>query len=200
MRKSLFLPLVALAFALAAAPAVAQPDPRCQTSACRKPGTSLVQLREGGSARLPRPAIPYFTGSVLSLVPGETIVLGFSHVADGLSAPVLVQVREAEGAVDIGAAPAAEMTVSFSLKQEAGMPGMMLTVVNRTDLMIKFDAHMYVPAGGKVAGSDTSSCPVMPVRASGEGFTTFESWPHPIALLMIGRIRTLRPDATMICS
>jgi hypothetical protein len=203
MRKSVALPLVLAAFL--AAPVLAQDappaDPRCQTAVCRKPGTSLVQLREGGQARLPRPAIPYFTGSVLSLTPGETIVLGFSHTADGsLSAPVLVDVRDENGAVESGPRPAAEMTVSFSLRQAADKPDMMLTVVNQTDLMIKYDAHMYVPANGKVSSSATTSCPVMPKLLSGEGFTVFEAWPHPIFLLLIGQVQTLRPDATRICS
>jgi hypothetical protein len=67
-------------------------------------------------------------------------------------------------------------------------------------MMIKYDAFMYVPATGTVSGNGTSSCPVMPALSPAQGFSTFESWPHPIALLLIGRIRVLTPDATMICN
>ena len=199
MRKTALLPFILL-LALAV-PAAAQPDdPRCRTMACRKPGTSSLRLADGQRIGLPAPAAPYFTGSVLSIVPGETVVLGFSRTPQGLSAPVLLQVSDAAGAVDIGASPTADMSLSFSLAQEEGKPDMVLTVVNKTDVMIKYDAHMYFPAAEGVRNSATSSCPLMPVLSSGQGFSVFESWPHPIALLLIGRIRTLTPDATAICN
>jgi hypothetical protein len=206
MRKTgLFAAGLAL---LALAPAAAQQaDPRCQTLACRKAGDSIVRLREGGSITLPRPPAPYFSGSVLSLIPGETIVLGFTRTSEGgLSAPMLLQVTDASGAVDIGpdlfnqAAAAAETTLSFSLAQQDGKPDMMLTVVNKTHMMIKYDAFMYVPSTANVSGAGTSSCPLMPALSSGQGFVNFESWPHPIALLLIGRIRALTPDATAVCN
>jgi hypothetical protein len=203
MRKSGFLATLLLLLTLA--PAGAQePDPRCQAMACRKPGPSTVRLPDGNSISLPKPPAPYFSGSVLSLLPGETILLGFRRTPEGgLTAPVLLQVSDAAGAVDIGqnsADAAAEMTLSFSLVQQDGKPDMMLTVVNKTHMMIKYDAFMYVPSATNVSGSGTSSCPLMPVLTSGQGFSTFESWPHPIALLLIGRIRALPPDATAICN
>jgi hypothetical protein len=215
MRKRRVLPLLALLLAILSAgaplPAAAQAqpqaepqpdaDPRCQRLACRKPGASTMRLREGGSITLPRPPAPYFSGSVLSLVPGETVVLGFSRTAEGgLSAPVLLQVSDAAGVVDTGLGPDADMTLSFSFRQQDGKPDMMLTVVNKTHMMIKYDAFMYVPNTGNVRGNGTSSCPVMPALSPAQGFSTFESWPHPIALLLIGRIRVLTPDATAICN
>ena len=214
MQKRRVLPRLAVLLAIwsagaplpAAAQAQAQPrpdaaDPRCQRLACRKSGTSTMRLREGGSITLPRPPAPYFSGSVLSLIPGETVVLGFSRTAEGgLSAPVLLQVSDAAGVVDTGLGPDADMTLSFSFRQQDGKPDMMLTVVNKTHMMIKYDAFMYVPGTGTVSGNGTSSCPVMPALSPAQGFSTFESWPHPIALLLIGRIRILTPDATMICN
>jgi hypothetical protein len=200
MRKAGLLPFVLLLLAL---PAAAQePDPRCQTMVCRRPGTSSLRLPDGQRIGLPAPPAPYFTGSVLSLIPGETIVLGFRRTPQGLGAPMLLQVSDAAGAVEIGA-PAempVEMTLSFSLAQQEGKPDMMLTVVNKTDAMIKYDVHMYVPSADGVRNSGTSSCPLMPAVSKGQGFSVFESWPHPIALLLIGRIRTLTPDATAICN
>lgn len=204
MQKRRVLPLVAVLLGLMAPPVLAQPgeaDPRCQRMACRKPGTSTMRLREGGSITLPRPPAPYFSGSVLSLIPGDTVVLGFTRTPDGsLSAPVLLQVSDAGGAVDIGSGADAEVTLSFSFQQQDGKPDMMLTVVNKTHMMIKYDAFMYVPGAGNVSGSGTSSCPVMPALSPAQGFSSHESWPHPIALLLIGRIRVLTPDATMICN
>lgn len=206
MRKTGLPAALLLCLAGLAGPAdlAAQPadpaDPRCQQMACRKPGDSTVRLREGGSITLPRPPAPYFSGSVLSLIPGETVVLGFKREGQGLSAPVLLQVSEAGAAVDIGPQTGADLTVSFSLQQQEGKPDMLLTVVNRTHMMIKYDAFMYVPSAGNVSGAGTTSCPVMPALSAAQGFSTFESWPHPIALLLIGRVRVLTPDATAICN
>jgi hypothetical protein len=210
MQKRRVLPLLTVLGALLGpallpvqAQAQAQPDadPRCQRLACRKPGTSTMRLREGGSITLPKPPAPYFSGSVLSLIPGDTVVLGFSRNPDGgLSAPVLLQVSDTAGVVDTGLGPDADMTLSFSFRQLEGKPDMMLTVVNKTHMMIKYDAFMYVPSSGDVSGNGTSSCPVMPALSPAQGFSTFESWPHPIALLLIGRIRVLTPDATAICN
>ena len=203
MQKRRVLPLVAVLLDLMALPVLAQSDPadpRCRQMACRKPGASTVRLSEGGSITLPRPPSPYFSGSVLSLIPGETVVLGFKREGQGLAAPTLLQVSEAGAAVDIGPQAGADLTLSFSLQQQEGKPDMMLTVVNRTHMMIKYDAFMYVPAAGNVRGAGTSSCPVMPALSAAQGFSTFELWPHPIALLLIGRVRVLTPDATAICN
>lgn len=203
-----FIPASALIWlAVFATPAPAQPAnapslqdmaAKCATAVCRKAGvTTTVRLPGGGSATLPRPPFAYFSGWVVTLVPGETVTIGYGP---GLTQPVLASVTEDGKAVDVGSPAAAAMSLSFSLAQTEGEAGMALTVVNKTDTAIKYDAHMYVPVSGQVRSAGTSTCPLMPAPAPGEGFSNFESWPHPIVLLIIGNIHALPRGAAMSCN
>ena len=100
----------------------------------------------------------------------------------------------------MGSPAAATMSLSFSLAQTEGEAGMELTAVNKTDTAIKYDAHMYVPVSGQVRSAATSTCPLMPAPAPDDDFSSFESWPHPIVLLIIGNIRALPKGAAMSCN
>jgi hypothetical protein len=187
-------PLI-LAFCMATAAAQTAAE-KCKTLPCRKPGNVTLRLSEGGTAAPPKAVAPYFDGSVLTLAPGETVTLGYMK---GAGKPALVSVSDEAGPVDIGTAAAADATVSYSLKQDEGKPGMTLAVTNTTGNVIKYQAHMYVLAGGAIRSLDTTTCPVLPPQGSATSFTAIEAWPRPIVHMIIGLIQTLPPDTRLTC-
>jgi hypothetical protein len=79
---------------------------------------------------------------------------------------------------------------------------MMLTVTNKTRVTVKYDTVMFVPdpPSGGARGGRTSACPVMSPQGSSSSFSAFESWPHPIVMVLITNIRPLPADAAMVCN
>jgi hypothetical protein len=197
MGKAGILLLSALVAAICTTAAAAQTVPeKCKTMACRKPGTVTLRLVEGGTATPPRAVSPYFDGSVLTLAPGETVTLGYSKSG---GKPALASVSDEAGPVDIGPVPAADSMLSFSLKQDDGKPSMTLVVTNTTGNVIRYQAHMYVLAGGGIRSLDTSTCPVLPPQGAAPSFSAIETWPRPIVHMVIGLIQALPPDARPSC-
>jgi hypothetical protein len=127
----------------------------------------------------PDPRPPALKGQSLTIFPGETIFVEAERVGDELRLERIVERPERP-----------ERTLSFKFR-EVGYRNMMLTVENPFDRPLKFDLGIAAHAGGPF--SKTSSCPVI------AGGSVFENWPHPIAQLVIVRLRFLADDTAMRC-
>lgn len=79
--------------------------------------------------------------------------------------------------------------ITFSLSK-MGDNGMMLSVQNSLNMIIKYDIEMIDYQGVR---HYTSSCPVMP------GGGVFESWGHTIPELKISNFRILNESETVLC-
>jgi hypothetical protein len=75
--------------------------------------------------------------------------------------------------------------MAFEFRQDVGADGssmMMLIIRNRTTYSLQMNALMTVP--GEKGQFETSIIPIQP------GLTNYESWPHPIAKLLLYDVRT----------
>jgi len=220
MRKGLFgliLLVLGPAFgpALAADPPANAPDPAadaqararqmaamCAQVVCRKASRTItLHLADGGNYTLHTSPYPYLdqAGNVV-LYPGETITLGFSKTGDELGKPVLVAVRDVDGAVDIGAAqPAPAMTLSFSLGQDVKKPDTTLIAASTVGAMLKYDARVSMVVQGGVRLVNSNTCPLMPPQGNAPSFSGFENWPQAIGMMVISNIRALPPGTPVRC-
>lgn len=209
MHRPVFWLVLALSL-IAAEFAWAQPSDRAQVLAamcakvpCRKGGRPLLlRMSDDRGFETKTQAFPYLDdkGTVI-VYPGETITIGYDKNGDTPSNPILLKVTDPDGPVDLGASVKAAATLSFTLKQDDAKPGMMLTVANGVAATLKYDAVMLVPmATGKVEPVPTSTCPLMSPQGSSSTFSGFESWPHPLVMMVITNIHTLPKDAPMVCN
>jgi hypothetical protein len=77
---------------------------------------SALHLPDGTDNTAQSQLFPHIAPDGTLLLPaGEKITVGFDKVGDTLSPPVLLKVADASGPVDIGMAPAADMTLTFRL-------------------------------------------------------------------------------------
>ena len=83
------------------------------------------------------------------------------------------------------AADKADVSLNFSQRINAdGSSMMMLEIVNRTRYTLNLNALMVVPNS-----KGPASTSILPVRP---GLTNFETWPHPIAQLVLHKL-TIQP-------
>ena len=210
MRKCMFWPVLGLSLVLADMSQAQQPasDPAkalaamCAKVPCRKGGRSvLLRMPDNRGFQTKTQPFPYLDdrGTVI-LYPGESITIGFNKDGDALGRPVLVKVTDPDGPVDFGTPGTAAATVSFTLKQDDGKPSMMLTADNGVSATLKYDLQMFVPAADGVRSGHSSTCPLMAPQGSVASFGGFESWPHPILMLVISNIRMLPAGSGMACN
>jgi hypothetical protein len=208
MRKCVFWPMLAFSLVMADL-GQAQPQTAAQVLAavcakvpCRKDGRTLVlRMPDNRGLEARTQPYPYLDdhGTVI-LYAGETITIGFNKNGDGLGAPVLLKVSDPDGAVDIGAAGTAAASLSFTLKQDEGKPGMMLTAANGVPATLKYSLQMFVPTADGVRSGHSSTCPLMAPPGGVASFGGFESWPHPILMVAIADIRMLPAGAPSTCN
>lgn len=151
-------------------------------SDCRKNLT--VRLRAEDSAvqeiHLELSYPPVQDGELVTIFPGETIWVEGEWVEGRLT-----KLRSVPGSAGSSRA------LAFKFQQVEGKAGMMLSVTNPFDMMIKYRLGMQ-PLG-RDGVFKTSSCPVIP---GGHGF---EHWPEPIFQLVVMDIEAVAEGAPMTC-
>ena len=178
------------------APSASQAGPFAATCAkvtCRS-AAHVIQLRtaEGGTMNVTAAASPYVNeDGVLSIYAGEAIEISFDR--SDLGHPKFVRALahvDSEGVKGYqpNAAPpdpSTPATLSLELRQEEGKAGMTLLLRNDTGVPLKYEVTMVVPTPEGMKKAHTSTCPLFP------GMMGDESWPHPVALLLISNFHTV---------
>jgi hypothetical protein len=114
------------------------------------------------------------TGTLSPYLPGETL-----FVEGDVEGDKLVNLRAVPKIID----------PTRTLKFEFSRPGelTMLKMTNGFPQVVKLHADMRIP--GHEQWRHTSTCPMGP-----DGWTSFESWPHPISGLTLKDFRLLGAD------
>ena len=173
----------------------------CAKVTCRTTERTLqLQNGDGAIAKVRTTKAPYVdeNGNV-SLYAGEAIEISFADRSD-LSHPTFVRTLdkvELQGLKGYhpDAPPPDRSTpaiLSLELRQEEGKPNMSLVLRNETGVALKYDVTMFVPTPQGMKSAHTSTCPLLP------GIMGDESWPHPIAMIILSNFRKTEPGQ-MIC-
>lgn len=163
----------------------------CARSVCRTEVRQLNLNAENGRFELMTDLFPYADNGMVSIFPGEAIVVEFADNRS-LNNPRFLKVVDQvdiAGTPDPMAAAGTRPTMSFEFKQEPGKPNMTLQIKSTVDVFVKFDAFMWLPTPDGIRTGPTSSCPVI---ANGGNF---ETWPHPIAMLVLSNFRIQPPNS-----
>jgi hypothetical protein len=156
----------------------------CETAPCKRNVTVRLLRKDGTvyeqhSDLLP----PAIQGGLAVIHPGET--LRMSPVFDG---DEFTGWRPAPDD-----APVDLQVVTVHLQQNEGEVGMMATISTNTGPGLKLTVGMFL-LDGPEHPVKTSTCPLMPGP-----FSVYETWPHPIYSLLIGKARRLRKDEQVAC-
>ena len=89
--------------------------------------------------------------------------------------------------------PSAPALLSLEFRQSADKPSMSLVLRNETGVPLKYDVTMFVPTPDGMKSAHTSTCPILP------GSMGDESWPHPIAMLLLTNFRRADMDGAFTC-
>ena len=172
---------------------------KCDRLVCRKASKDVaLRTRDGKTVALATELYPYLDDQgAMVIYPGESIGLFMPAKGDVFGAPVLANVSGPDGPVDLGSRPAANLL--FAFQQLDGKLDMLLTIGNKTDLVVKVDATMFVPVSGGWRAIHTSTCPVDPPQGSLKVFQGLEHWPHPVGMLVIRNIRALPKGTAQTC-
>jgi hypothetical protein len=182
-------------------PASASLAAACAKTTCR-PAEQRLQLRtaDDAIAYVKTAKAPYVdeNGNV-SLYAGETIEISFPDRND-LSHPTFVRTLDKIDLEGIKgyhldappSDPAMPAILSLQLHQEESKPSMALVLRNETGIALKYDVTMFVPTPQGMRATHTSTCPLLP------GIMGDESWPHPIAMIMLSNFRKTDPGQ-MVC-
>lgn len=185
----------------AAPPAIDALTAACAKMTCRTAERRLQLLtKDGAIAKVMTAKAPYVDekGNV-SLYADEAIEISFADRND-LAHPLFVRVLDK---IDLQGLkgyqpdspppdPATDAILSLELRQEVAKPNMALTLRNETGVAIKYDVTMYVPTPQGMKPAHTSTCPLLP------GTVGDESWPHPIALIVLSNFRRAN-SGQMVC-
>lgn len=150
----------------------------CETQSCRKNQQVKFRTESGEINQLMALYWPVVQGQDISVLPGEELLLEI-YQENGRLTFKQVMVTEKP-----------EITLRLSLKQQDDSLGMMLSVYNPLDKVLKFNIQMIDFLGRP---HKTSSCPVLPGRSS------YESWPHPIPELLLTAPVLLDKSADSAC-
>jgi hypothetical protein len=177
-------------------PGAPKPDPAaaCAHLTCRTVARDLaLRDKDGTPIHLNTATVPYVDDDGrVALYAGETVEISFPDRAD-LSHPKFVRVLDkidetgVSGYRKDAAAPTGPATLMLQLKQDDGKPDMMLLLRNDTGVPLKYDAEMFVPTAQGVDRAHTSTCMLLP------GTMGFESWPHPVAMLLLSGFHKVEP-------
>jgi hypothetical protein len=154
----------------------------------------LVLSAENGRFELMTDRFPYTDNGVVTIFPGEALIVEFADNSS-VDKPRFVRLVDR---VDITGQPTeadseARPTMAFEFRQEPDMPTMTLEIKSTVDAMVKFDATMWVPTPDGIRVGHTSSCPVF-ANAGG-----IETWPHPIAMLILTNFRVQPLSGNVAC-
>ena len=128
----------------------------------------------------------------VAIFPGEAFIVEFPDNGS-VGNPRFLRVVDNIDVVGMSDTSAgARPTISFEFKQDPDKPNMTLEIKSNIDALVKYDATMWVPTPRGVQVGHTSSCPVF-ANAGG-----IETWPHPIATLVLTNFRVLRRDGNGI--
>lgn len=150
----------------------------CETQPCRKNQQVRFRTESGEVNQLMALYWPVVQGQDISVLPGEELMLEINQ-ENGHFAFKQVTVSEKP-----------EITLRLSLKQMDDGLGMILSVYNPLDKVLKFHIQMIDFLGRP---HKTSSCPILPGRSS------YESWPHPIPELLLTSPVLLDNNADTAC-
>lgn len=176
----------------------------CAQVACRPESKPItLRVKDGRTVEFQAQPAPYVHEGAIAIFPDEALIFSVS-VADGkVSAPVFLRVDDGSGAPapkhDPAATRAAERSAAsatgmifLSFVQQPGDPGMFLKIVNTLPVNLKYDAVMFGTDPINQSGPmPTSSCAVL------SNFSVFESWPHPIMMLLLNNFR-LEPESNQV--
>ena len=169
----------------------------CARSVCRTEVKRLTLNAENGRFEYMTDLFPYADSGTVSIFPGETIVVEFESDT-AVSTPRFVKVTDHghDAGTQEGmavASPGAKPTISFEFRQDPDKPSMTLEVSSTLGTLVKYDALMWVPTPNGIRPARTSSCPLFAARG-------FETWPHPIVMLVLTNFRVLpREGGTIVC-
>lgn len=209
--------LMGLALGAAAPPAPAQeemaPIPCAAPAVCRPAGQTSITGEDGSTTplKLSEPTA-YVRDGVVTLMPGEVIVVRLEETPGGELRPVLVSAGAADPAemepavqsnlkaIDKGVsgpsntyviergprmAPVGRNQIRLSFVQATGKADSLLVVQDGyKDRWLSYRAFMVTPNGG----APTDVCRVQ------DGVSASEHWPHPILLLQLRDFRLTPPD------
>ncbi|VAV87463.1 hypothetical protein MNBD_ALPHA06-178 [hydrothermal vent metagenome] len=151
----------------------------CAVHTCRKDVSFVLQTKNGPkSIDLPQ-YWPPVRENYLSILPDEKIYVELEITKDNLI-----------GLKHVPSIKNPDITLTFNFEQVQDKRGMMLTVKNPFDSVLKFHVSMAVVTGEIV---QTSSCPV---RAN---LLLMEHWPHPIFELFVSDIHFLAKADSTAC-
>ncbi len=176
----------------------------CAKTSCR-PGSRKIDLRmpeENALYGFETGPLPYLdpAGEVI-IYPGETIVVSLTKGDAGQTVLKLVSVTDPDGAVQLGTDAQTDFDeatlFAFRFVQAEDKPDMNLVATNHTDMNIKFSAWMAVPTKDGIRQFPTTVCTVL-ASTTKDGFFGDETWPHPIAMLILSDFHTA--PASMDCS
>ncbi len=163
----------------------------CARSPCRTEVRPLNLNAESGRFELMTDLFPYVDNGAVAIFPGEAFIVEFPDNRS-LGNPRFVR---AVDSVDVAAMSGAiaGLTIAFEFKQDPGKPDMMLQIKSTIDAHVKYDATMWVPTPNGMQVGHTSSCPIF-AKTGG-----IETWPHPIAMLVLTNFRVLPLDGVIAC-
>jgi hypothetical protein len=152
----------------------------CRRVLCRNPKTVRLRLEGGKSFEMtPSAPTPIVTGDVVTVMPGETVMVEAS-LKDGRL-------------VDLTAVPKVskpQRTLVLSLTQDSSIgdgTDMVLKVESPFPVVLKYRLGMMRPSSGRLV--KTSSCPLSP------GKSVFEHWPHPIFQVVAADFEVVDPES-----
>jgi hypothetical protein len=165
----------------------------CGRSPCRTEVRALKLSAENGRFELMTDLFPYADSGAVAIFPGEAFIVEFDDNRS-VANPRFVRVVDS---IDIAAmnsqSAGARPTMAFEFKQDPGKPNMTLEIKSTVDVHVKYDATMWVPTPNGMQMGHTSSCPVF-ANAGG-----IETWPHPIAMLVLTNFRVQSLEGTFAC-
>jgi len=164
----------------------------CARSPCRTEVRPLNLNAENGRFELMTDLFPYADGGSVAIFPGEAFIVEFADTRS-IGDPRFVRVVDSVDVVAKEEVSGARPSIAFAFKQDPGKPDMMLEIKSTIDAMVKYDATMWVPTPSGVQVVHTSSCPIF-AKTGG-----IETWPHPIAMLVLTNFRVLPSNGVIAC-
>jgi len=149
----------------ASTPAV---DP-CKVVKCRPAGAIDVRLDKETGMTVSFPAMPYAFKKAVYILMGESFSVRYDGAVDKLGDGVYV-----------GSGPAKPVGLHLRLWQESDGSSI-LAIENSTKRTVLYEAAMQLPKESRLR--NTTALPVKP------GLTNYESWPHPVAQLLLYNVR-----------
>src|SRR5258708_6142120 len=191
--------LCSLASSAAALPELAPSDPAeaaraksleeaCVRATCRTESRELQFKLSGGTVSMQTDLLPYADEGNIILYPGDAFEVDFAADGKAMESPHFS--RTLDQVEQTTSQSGSRAKFSFEFRQTD--TGMMLQLRNDLGYRVKYDATIFVPEKDGLHEADTSSCPVIPHG------TGSESWPHPIAMIVLSSFRIVA-DGDLNC-